>query len=143
MMTTSIENYCMKVTNGESPSKESWYLDLAATSHIWGDWRKFEWYMEYTKRYVQEIRDFAGRVVGKAIGNGDVRLGLRLPGGRHGIHDVVVRNVLHGEGANNSVLQSRLMDWALQIVPVYGSGIKIYEKLPAEDCARGHGGGRG
>ena len=34
---TSIENYWATVTNGERPSKESWYLDCATTSHICGD----------------------------------------------------------------------------------------------------------
>jgi len=136
--TTSIENYWMTVTNGESQSKESWYLDCATTTHISGDRRKFEWYTEYSKREGQEIRDFAGRAAGKAIGHGDVRLRLRLPGGRHRIHEVVVRNVLHVEGANNSLSQSRLMDRGLQIVPVNGYGIKIYDKAPAESTGRGN-----
>jgi len=139
MTTTSIENYWMTVTNRESPSKESWYLDCATTSHICGDRRKFERYTEYTKRDGREIRDFAGSVAGKAIGHGDVRLRLRLPGGRK--HEVVVRNVLHVEGAHNSLSQSRLMDRGLRIVPVNGYGIKIYDKSPAEDSARGRGRG--
>jgi hypothetical protein len=42
VMTTSIGNYCVTVTNRESPSKESWYLDCATTTHIWGDQRKFK-----------------------------------------------------------------------------------------------------
>jgi hypothetical protein len=96
----------------------------------------FERYMEYTKRDGQEIRDFAGRVAGKAIGHGDVRLRLRLPGGRHRIHEVVVRNDLHVEGAHNSLSQSRLMDRGLRIVPVNGYGIKIYDKAP-KDSGRG------
>jgi len=137
--TTSIENYWMTVTNGESPSKESWYLDCATTTHICGDRRKFERYTEYTKREEREIRDFAGRVAGKAIGHGDVRLRLRLPGGRR--NEVVVRNVLYVEGAHNSLSQSRLMDRGLRIVPVNGYGIKIYDKSPAEDSARGRGRG--
>jgi len=141
MTTTSIENYWMTVTNGKSPSKESWYLDCATTTHICGDRRKFERYTEYTKREEREIRDFAGRVAGKAIGHGDVRLRLRLPGGRR--NEVVVRNVLHVEGAHNSLSQSRLMDRGLRIVPVNGYGIKIYDKSPAEDSARGQGRGRG
>jgi hypothetical protein len=141
--TTSIENYWMTVTNGESPSKESWYLDCATTTHICGDRRKFERYTEYSKREGQEIRDFAGRVAGKAIGHGDVRLRLRLPGGRHRIHEVVVRNVWHVEGANNSLPQSRLMDLGLQIVPVNGYGIKIYDQSPAENSARGQGRAQG
>jgi len=140
MTTTSIENYWMTVTNRESPSKESWYLDCATTSRVCGDRRKFERYTEYTKREEREIRDFAGRVAGKAIGYGDVRLRLRLPGYRRN-HEVVVRNVLHIEGAHNSLSQSRLMDRGLQIVPVNGYGIKIYNKSPAEDSARGQGRG--
>ena len=44
--TTTIENYWMTDTNGESPSKESWYLDCATTSHICGDRRMFERYTE-------------------------------------------------------------------------------------------------
>jgi len=140
MTTTSIENYWMTVTNGESPSKESWYLDCATTSHICRDRRMFERYTEYTKRDGPEIRDFAGRVAGKAIGHGDVRLRLRLPGGRHRIHEVVVRNVWHVEGAHNSLSQSRLMDRGLRIVPVNGYGIKIYDKSPTNS---GRGQGRG
>jgi hypothetical protein len=138
--TTSIENYWMTVT-GRSPEKEAWYLDCATTSHICGDRRKFERYTEYTKKEEREIGDFAGRVAGKAIGHGDVRLRLRLPGGRK--HEVVLRNVLHVKGAHNSLSQSRLMDRGLQIVPVNGYGIKIYDKSPAEDSARGQGRGRG
>jgi hypothetical protein len=138
LATTSIENHWMTVTSGENPSKESWNLDCATTSHICGDQQRFERYTEYTKREGQEIRDFAGRVVGKAIGHGDVRLMLRLPGGRHRIHEVVVRNVLHVEGANNSLSQLRLMDRGLRIVPVNGYGIKIYDKAP-RDSARGRG----
>jgi hypothetical protein len=135
--TTSIENYWMTVTNGKSPSKESWYLDCATTSHICGDRQRFERYTEYTKREEREIRNFAGRKAGKAIGHGDVRLRLRLPGGRK--HEVVVRNVLHVEGAHNSLSQSRLMDRGLRIVPVNGYGIKIYDKAPAEYNGRGRG----
>jgi hypothetical protein len=138
--TTSIENYWMTVTNGKSPSKESWYLDCATTSHICGDRQRFERYTEYTKREEREIRNFAGRKAGKAIGHGDVRLRLRLPGGRHRIHEVVVRNVLHVEGAHNSLSQSRLMDRGLRIVPVNGYGIKIFDKSPI-DSARGRGRG--
>jgi hypothetical protein len=85
--------------------------------------------MEYTTRDEREIRNFAGWKAGKAIGHGDVRLQLRLPGGRK--HEVVVRNVLHVEGAHNSLLLSRLMDRGLLIVPVNGYGIKIYDKAPA------------
>ena len=140
MMTTSIENYWMTVTNGKSPSKESWYLDCATTSHICGDQQRFKRYTEYTKREEREIRNFARRKAGKAIGHGDVWLRLRLPGGRK--HEVVVRYVLHVEGAHNSLSQSRLMDRGLWIVPVDGYGIKIYNKSPGEDSARDRGRGR-
>jgi hypothetical protein len=139
--TTSIENYWMTVTNRESPSKESWYWDCATSSHVCGDRRKFERYTEYTKKDEREIRDIAGRVAGKAIGYGDVRSKLRLPGYRRN-HEVVVRNVLHIEGAHNSLSQSRLMDRGLRIVPVNGNGIKIYDKAP-RDSARGQGRGQG
>jgi hypothetical protein len=142
MTRTSIGNYWITVTNGESPSKESWYLDCATTTHICGDRQKLERYTEYTKRGDQEIRDFAGRVASKAIGHRDVRLRLRLPGGRNHIHEVVVRNVLHVEGAHNLLSQSRLMDRGLWIVPVNGYGIKIYHKL-LTDSALGQCQGRG
>jgi hypothetical protein len=102
----------------------------------------FKWYTEYTRRDGQEIHNFAGRVAGKAIGHGDVRLRLRLPGGRHRIHEVVVRNILHVERAQNSHSQSRLKDWGLRIVPGNGYGIKIYDKSPT-DSAQGEGQGRG
>jgi len=124
MTTTSIENYWMTVT-GISPEKEGWYLDCSTTSHVCGDRRKLERYTKYTKRDAREIRDFAGTVVGKAIWHGDVRLRLRLPGGHHRIYEVVVRNILHVEGAHNSLSQSRLMDRGLWIVAVKGYGIKI------------------
>jgi hypothetical protein len=135
--TTSIENYWMTVTS-RSPEKEAWYLDCATTSHICGDRRKFERYTEYTKKEEREIGDFAGRVADKAIGHRDVRLKLRLPGGRK--HEVVVRNVLHVKGAHNSLSQSRLMDRGLRIVPVNGYGIKIFDQSPT-DSARGRGRG--
>jgi hypothetical protein len=136
--TISIENHQMTVT-GRTPEKEGWYLDCATTCHICADTRKFEWYTEYTKRDGREINDFAGRVVGKAIGGGDVPLRLRLPGGR--THEVVVRNILHVEGAYNSLSQSRLMDRELRIVPVSGYGMTIYDKLPT-DSAQGQSHGR-
>jgi len=137
-MSTSIENHWMTVT-GRSPEKVGWYLDFAMTSHICGDRRKFEWYTEYTKRHGQELREFKGRVAGKAIGHGDVRLRFWHPGGRHHMHEVVVRNVLHVEEAHNSVSQSWLKDWGLQIVPFNGYGIKIYDKAPAESTGQGRG----
>jgi hypothetical protein len=40
--TTPIEYYWMTVMIGESPSKKSWYLDCATTTHICGDQRKFK-----------------------------------------------------------------------------------------------------
>jgi len=136
--TTSIENYWMTVMTGESPSKESWYLDCATTSHVCGDRQEFVRYTEYAKRDEREIHDFAGRAAGKAIGYGEVGLRLRLPGYRRN-HEVVVRNVLHIEGAHNSLSQSRLMDRGLRIVPVNGYGIKIYDKPPPESTGQGRG----
>jgi len=53
-----------------------------------------------------------------------------------------VSNVLHVKGAHNSLSQSWLMDRGLQIVPVNGYGIKIYDKAP-RDSARGRGRGQG
>ena len=97
----------------------------------------FQRYMEYTKSEALEIRDFPGRKAGKATRHGDVQQRLRLPGGQK--HEVVVRNVLHVKGALNSLSQSRLMDRGLPIVPVNGYGINIYNKLLAEDSARGRG----
>jgi hypothetical protein len=64
-------------------------------------------------------------------------LRLRLPGYRRN-NKVVVRHVLHIEGAHNLLSQSRHMDRGLQIVPVNGYGIKIYDKAP-RDCAQGQG----
>jgi len=136
--TTSIENYSMTVTTGESPLKESWYLDCVTTSHVCGDRQEFVRYTQYAKRDEREIHDFAARAAGKAIGYGDVRLRLRLPGYRRN-HEVVVRNVLHIEGAHNSLSQTRLMDRGLRIVPVKGYGIKIYDKPPAESTGEGRG----
>jgi len=139
---TTIENHWVTDTGGKTaPSKESWYLDCASTSHICGDRRKFARYTEFTKKDEREIHDFAGTVAGKAIGQGDVRLRLRLPGSRthggHRIHEVVVRDVLDVAGAHNLLSQSRLMDRGLRIVPVNGFGIKIYDKAPAIGTGRG------
>lgn len=61
-----------------------------------------------------------------AIGYGDVRLMLTLPGSR--IHEVVVKNVLHIEGAHSTLSQSRLIDRGLLIGSVNGFGVNIYEK---------------
>jgi len=142
MMTTSIENYWITGRNKESPSKECWYFDCVTTSHICGDRQEFVRYTQYAKSDERDIHNIGGRVAGKAIGYGDVRLRLRLPGYRQN-HEVVVRNVLHVEGAHNSLSQSWLMDRGLRIVPVNGYAIKIYDKLPAEDSARGQGQGWG
>jgi hypothetical protein len=97
----------MAVISGDTPSKESWYIDCATTSHICGDRQKFVRYKQYAKREKREIRDFAGRVAGKAIGYGDVRLRLRLPEGHR--NEVVVRNVLHVDRAHNSLSQSQVI----------------------------------
>ena len=135
---TTIENYWVTDTTGgkTAPSKESWYLHCASTSHVCGDRRKIVRYTGFTKKDAREIRDFAGKVAGKAIGQGDVRLRFRLPGGRDRINEVVVRDVLHVEGAHNSLSQSRLIDRGLRIVPVNGYGIKIYD-APAMGTGRG------
>jgi len=125
-MTTSIDNYWVTDTGGKTaPSKESWYLDCASTSHIDGDRRKFAGYTGFTKKDEREIRDFVRMVAGQAIGHGDVRLSFRLPGYRR-VNEVVVTDALTVEGAHNSLSQSRLMDRGLRIVPVNGFGIKIY-----------------
>jgi len=122
----TIENYWVTDTGGKmAPSKESWYLNCTSTSHICGNRRMFVRYMGFTKQDDQEIRDSARREAGKAIGHGDVRLSFCLPGNRE--HEVVVRDVLHVEGAHDSLSQSKLMDRGLWIVPVNGFGIKIYD----------------
>ena len=75
----TIENYWATDTGGKTaPSKESWYLDCACYSHTCGNRRKFVRYTGFTKKDQREIRDFPGRVAGKAIGQGDVRLKFRL-----------------------------------------------------------------
>ena len=56
-------------------------------------------------------------------------MGIRLPGGRDCIKEVVVRDVLHVEGAHNSLSQSRIMDRGLRIVAVNGFRIKIYDNV--------------
>ena len=100
--TTSIGNYWMTVKSGESPSKESWYLDCATTSHICADRQVFVRYTQCAQRDERENPGFAGRVAGEAIRYGDVQLRLRLPGYRRN-HEVDVRNVWHIEGAHNSL----------------------------------------
>jgi len=142
--TATIGNYLVMVTSRKSghtdstiPSKEGWYLDCAATSQVCGDRKKIIWYTEYANRDEREVRNFSGRKAGKAIGHGDVRLRLRLPGGRK--HEVVVRNVLHVKDVHNSLSQLRLMDKGLQIVAVNGYGIKIYDKALAQSTGRGRG----
>jgi hypothetical protein len=106
-------------------------LDCATTFYICADRQKFEWYTEYTKREEGEIKDIAGGVAGQAIGYGELRLRHRIPGECHCIHEVVVRNIFHVEGAHNMLSQLRLIYLGLRIVPVNSSGIKIYDKLPA------------
>jgi len=93
-------------------------LGLCPTSHICGDRRKFVQYTECAKREEQKIHDLAGRVVGNAMGHGDVQWRLRVPRGRR--NKVVVRNVLHVERAHNSLSQSRLIHRGLRNVPVNG-----------------------
>jgi hypothetical protein len=136
---TTIENYWITATGGSPvPSKESWRLDCASTLHISGNRRRFVRYPAFNKYDEREIRDFAGRVAGKAIGQGDVQLRFRPPGGHGRINEVVVRDVTHVAGAHNLLTQSRLMDRGLQIVPVNGFGIKIYDQAPV--MGTGHGG---
>jgi hypothetical protein len=109
----------MTVTNRESPSKDSWYIDYATTSHIFGDWQQFIQYLQYAKSDEREIHHIAGMVAGKAIRYGDLRFRLRLPRYCRN-HEVVVRNVLHLDGAHNLLSQLRVMDRVLRIVPVNG-----------------------
>jgi len=56
------------------------------------------------------------------------------------VNPLVVRDVLHVEGAQDSLSQSRLMDRELRIVPVNGYIIKIYDKAPAIRTGCGHQG---
>jgi len=124
--TMTTENFWMTdAAAGNIPLKESWYLDSATTSYNCGDQQIVVLYTEYDKSEEREIRDFAGRVAGVAIGYGDVRLMLTLPGSR--IDEVVVKNVLHIEGANSTLSQSRLIDRGLLIGSVDGFGVNIYE----------------
>jgi hypothetical protein len=130
-ITTTIANYWVTDTGRKmAPSKVSWNLDCASTSHICEDRRKSARYTGFTKKDEREIRDFAGRVAGKAVGQGDVRLKFHLPGNRE--HEVVLRDVLHVDRAHNSLSQSRLMDRGLRIIPFNGYGIKIYDNRGQE-----------
>jgi len=107
----TIENYWVTNTGRyTAPSKGSWYLNCVFTSPVCADQRKLDHYMGFTKKDEQEINDSAGKVPGKAIRQGDVRSRFRLPGGHNRINEVVVRDVVHGEGAHNLFSQSRLMD---------------------------------
>jgi hypothetical protein len=105
-------------------------MNYATTSHICGDRRKFVLYTGFTRNDKLKIRDIAGRVAGKAIGQGDVQLRIQLPGGRDGITEVVLRDVHHVEGAHNSRSQSRFLDRGLQIVPVNCFRMKLYDNAP-------------
>jgi len=134
----------MTVT-GRSPEKKAWYLDCPTMSHISRDQQEFVRYMQYGKSDVREIHNFAGWVTGKAIGYGDVWLRLQLRGYRQN-HEVVVRNLLHIEGAHNSLSQLQLMGRKLLIVPVNGYGINIQNKLLIDRTpvqSQGRGWGRG
>jgi len=129
-MMTAIENYSATDTSGNmAPSEASWFLKCGCTSDICGHRPKLVWYTGFTKKATWDIRDFAGRVAGKSIGQGDVPSRYQLPGGRNRIDEEVVRDVLHVEGAHNSLSHRRLMDKGLRIVPVNGLGIKIYENV--------------
>jgi len=143
MTTTSSENNWMTAMNGESPPKESCYLDCDTTAYICGDQRESQHYSEYTMWEEREIRDFAGAVTDKTIGYADVRIRFWLPGYCRN-HEVVVRKVLHIEGTHNSLLQLWHIDRQLQIMPVNGYGIKIYDKLPTDSAhSQSRGWGRG
>ena len=103
-----------------------WFVDGGCTAHICGELKQFIRYTEFRKSEEREISDFTGRAAGKAIGYGDVRLRLRQPGRRRTSKIVVVRRVLHIEGARNALSQSMLMDQGLRIVPVNGYGLRIH-----------------
>jgi hypothetical protein len=124
----------MTVTNGKSPSNDSWYFHCVTATHICGDQQWFEQYIEHTNREEREICDCTTSKVGKATRHGDLRMRLRLPRGKK--LEVAVRNVLPIKAAHNSLSQQRLMDRGMQIVPVNGYEIKIYDKVP-RDSARG------
>ena len=108
-------------------------MDGGCTAHICGERKQFIRYMGFGKSEEREISDFAGRVAGKAVGYGDVRLRLQQPGRRRTSKVVVVRNVLHVEGARNTLSQSMLMDRGLRIVPVNSYGLRIPQQRPVID----------
>jgi hypothetical protein len=121
----------MTVT-GRSPQQEglvlAFYHDFA---HL-GRSAKVQTVHGVYKRDGREICNFAGTVVGKTIGHRAVLLRLRLSGGRHRIHQVVVRNTLPLEGVHNWLSELRLMHWGLRITPANGDVVKIYENTPAQ-----------
>ena len=98
-MATTIEHYFMTTAGPVSSQASDWFVDGGCTAHICGERKQFIRYTEFGKSEEREISDFAGRVAGKAIGYGDVRLRLRQPGRRRTSKIVVVRRVLHIEGA--------------------------------------------
>ena len=95
-------------------------------AHICGERKQIVRYTEYGKSEEREISVFTGRVAGKAIGYGDVQLRIWQPSRQRTSKVVVVRNVLHVEGAHNPLSQSMLMDRGLRIVPVNGYGLRIH-----------------
>ena len=123
--TTTIEHYFMATTGAAPLQASDWFVGGGCTMHICGERKHFIRYTEYRKSEEREISDFAGRVAGKAIGYDDIRLRLRQPG-RRTSKVAVVRNVLHVEGAHNTLSQSILMDRGLRIVPANGYGLRIY-----------------
>jgi len=133
---TTIEN-CWLTDTGRNtaPSTECWYSHCASTFHICGDRRMFAWYTRFTNKDEWENGNFARRVAGKGVQQGNVRLKFRIPGNCE--RQVVVSDVLHVRGAHNALSQSRLMDQGLQIVPVNGFGIKIYDNANAGHRGQG------
>jgi len=131
----SIQYYWVTDTGRKTaPSKESWYMEFGSTSRICGDRREIVGYTGFTKRVKRDIRDYAGRVAGTAIRQGDVVWSFRLPGYRR-VNEVGMRDDLHVDGAHNSLSQSRLMDRGQQIVPLNGIGIEIYDTVRAMGTA--------
>jgi len=99
---------------------------------ISGNWQKFKWYTEYTKRDEWEIHYYTGPVAAKAIGHGDVSLRFSLLEAYW--YTVVACSVLYFEGTYNSLSQSRHMDQLVLIVPVNGYRSKIYNKSPTDSA---------